>query len=33
VLKLTHDAVSRAADWWCGITVGEFEQPPLNVIR
>jgi transposase-like protein len=33
VLKLMYAAVIRAADRWRGITVGEFEQRQLKVIR
>ena len=33
VLKLMYAAVTRAADRWRGITVGEFEQRQLRAIR
>jgi hypothetical protein len=33
VLKLMYAAFIRAADRWCGITVGEFEQRQLRAIR
>jgi transposase-like protein len=33
MLKLMYAAVIRAADRWRGITVGEFEQRQLRVIR
>jgi hypothetical protein len=33
VLKLMWAAVIRAADWWRGMTVGEFEQRQLRAIR
>jgi hypothetical protein len=32
-LKLMYAAVIRAADRWRGLTVGEFEQRQLRVIR
>jgi transposase-like protein len=33
VLTLMYAAVIRAADWWRGITLGEFERRQLRVIR
>ena len=33
VLKLMYAAVIRAADRWRGVTVGEFEQRQLRVVR
>jgi len=30
VLKLMYAAVIRAADRWCGLTVAEFEQRPVE---
>jgi hypothetical protein len=33
VLKLMYAAVIRAANRWRGLTVGEFEQRQLRVIR
>jgi transposase-like protein len=33
VLKLLYAAVIRAADRWRGLTIGEFEQRQLRVIR
>jgi len=29
-LKLMYAAVIRAADRWCGLTVAEFEQRPVE---
>jgi len=33
VLKLMYAAVTRAAECWRGITVGEYEQRQLKAIR